>query len=34
MIADKLFSHGYGVVDDFNLPGAEGLAFLHYNPAN
>jgi hypothetical protein len=33
MIADKLFCHGYGVVDCFNLVGAEGLAFLHRNPA-
>jgi hypothetical protein len=33
MIADKLFSHGYGIVYDFNLVGAEGPAFLHFNPA-
>jgi hypothetical protein len=33
MIADKFFSHGYGVVYDFNLFGAEGPGFLHFNPA-
>jgi hypothetical protein len=33
VIADKLFCHGDGVIDNFNLLGAEGLTFLHYDPA-